>query len=86
MPSHHYLGSYHWLRHIFQADAVVHMGKHGTLEWLPGKGIGLSATCYPDLALGDLPLIYPFIINDPGKAPRRNDAPTQSSSTISSRP
>ena len=43
------------------------MGKHGTLEWLPGKGIGLSATCYPDLALGDLPLIYPFIINDPGE-------------------
>ena len=67
VPSHHYLGSYHWLRHIFQADAVVHMGKHGTLEWLPGKGIGLSATCYPDLALGDLPLIYPFIINDPGE-------------------
>jgi cobaltochelatase CobN len=67
VPSHHYLGSYLWLRHIFQADAVVHMGKHGTLEWLPGKGIGLSAVCYPDLALGDLPLIYPFIINDPGE-------------------
>jgi cobaltochelatase CobN len=67
VPSHHYLGSYHWLRHSFQADAVVHMGKHGTLEWLPGKGIGLSATCYPDLTLGDLPLIYPFIINDPGE-------------------
>ena len=67
VPSHHYLGSYYWLRQIFKADAVVHMGKHGTLEWLPGKGIGLSATCYPDLALGDLPLIYPFIINDPGE-------------------
>ena len=67
VPSHHYLGSYHWLRQVFKADAVVHMGKHGTLEWLPGKGIGLSATCYPDLALGDLPLIYPFIINDPGE-------------------
>ena len=67
VPSHHYLGVYHWLRHIFQADAMVHMGKHGTLEWLPGKGIGLSAGCYPDLALGDIPLIYPFIINDPGE-------------------
>src|SRR5919201_1808066 len=67
VPSHHYLGSYHWLRHVFQADTIIHMGKHGTLEWLPGKGIGLSAACYPDLALGDVPLIYPFIINDPGE-------------------
>jgi cobaltochelatase CobN len=66
-PSHHYLGTYHWLRHVFQADAIVHMGKHGTLEWLPGKGIGLSSACYPDVALGDTPLIYPFIINDPGE-------------------
>ena len=66
-PTHHYLGSYHWLRHIFRADAVIHLGKHGTLEWLPGKSIGLSAACYPDVALGDMPLIYPFIINDPGE-------------------
>ncbi len=66
-PSHHYLGTYHWLKHVFRADAVVHMGKHGTLEWLPGKGIGLSGSCYPDVALGDMPLIYPFIINDPGE-------------------
>jgi cobaltochelatase CobN len=66
-PSHHYLGTYHWLKHVFQADAIVHMGKHGTLEWLPGKGIGLSGSCYPDVALGDIPLIYPFIINDPGE-------------------
>jgi cobaltochelatase CobN len=58
---------YHWLRHVFQAHAIVHLGKHGTLEWLPGKGIGLSAACYPDVALGDVPLIYPFIINDPGE-------------------
>jgi len=49
------------------ADAIVHMGKHGTLEWLPGKGIGLSGECYPDLLLGDTPLVYPFIINDPGE-------------------
>ena len=67
VPPHHYLGMYHWVRHAFQADAIVHMGKHGTLEWLPGKSLGLSAGCYPDVALGDLPLIYPFIINDPGE-------------------
>lgn len=66
-PTHHYLGSYLWLRQVFRADAIVHMGKHGTLEWLPGKGIGMSETCYPDVALGDIPLIYPFIINDPGE-------------------
>ncbi len=66
-PSHHYVGVYQWLRQGFQADAIIHMGKHGTLEWLPGKGIGLSASCYPDVALGDMPLIYPFIINDPGE-------------------
>ncbi|MGE3538556.1 MAG: cobaltochelatase subunit CobN [Candidatus Tectimicrobiota bacterium] len=67
VPSHHYLGLYHWLRHDFKAEAIIHMGKHGTLEWLPGKGIGLSAACYPDVALGDMPFIYPFIINDPGE-------------------
>ncbi|HET7524128.1 MAG TPA: cobaltochelatase subunit CobN, partial [Acidimicrobiales bacterium] len=49
------------------ADAVIHAGKHGTLEWLPGKGVGLSAACYPDMALGDMPLIYPFVVNDPGE-------------------
>ena len=66
-PSHHYLGTYHWLKRVFQADSIVYIGKHGTLEWLPGKGIGLSSSCYPDIALGDIPLIYPFIINDPGE-------------------
>jgi cobaltochelatase CobN len=66
-PTHHYHAFYAWLRESFQADAIVHVGKHGTLEWLPGKGIGLSQTCYPDLLLGDLPLIYPFIVNDPGE-------------------
>ena len=49
------------------ADAIVHVGKHGTLEWLPGKGVGLSAECFPDALLGDLPLVYPFIVNDPGE-------------------
>jgi cobaltochelatase CobN len=66
-PSHHYLATYGWLAREFGAHAVVHLGKHGTLEWLPGKGLGLSASCAPDAALGDLPLVYPFIVNDPGE-------------------
>jgi cobaltochelatase CobN len=66
-PTHHYLGFYRWLEIGFDAHAVVHAGKHGTLEWLPGKGVGLSAACAPDAALGDLPLFYPFVVNDPGE-------------------
>ena len=66
-PSHHYLAAYRWLAGHFGADAIVHLGKHGTLEWLPGKGLGLSAQCAPDAVLGDLPLVYPFIVNDPGE-------------------
>lgn len=66
-PPHTYYALYRWLRDVWRADAIVHMGKHGTLEWLPGKSLGLSQTCYPDLVLGDVPLIYPFIINDPGE-------------------
>ncbi|WP_030489724.1 cobaltochelatase subunit CobN [Micromonospora chokoriensis] len=71
-PSHHYLAAYRWLVAPvsdggFGADAVVHLGKHGTLEWLPGKGLGLAADCAPDAVLGDLPLVYPFIVNDPGE-------------------
>jgi cobaltochelatase CobN len=66
-PSHHYLAAYHWMRSGFKADAIVHLGKHGNLEWLPGKTLGLSSSCGPDAALGDLPLIYPFLVNDPGE-------------------
>jgi cobaltochelatase CobN len=71
-PTHHYAAFYRWLATPqsaggWGADAIVHMGKHGTLEWLPGKGIGLSGECFPDLLLGDLPIVYPFIINDPGE-------------------
>jgi cobaltochelatase CobN len=66
-PSHHYLAAYRWLDAEFGADAVIHLGKHGTLEWLPGKGLGLSARCAPDAVLGDMPLVYPFIVNDPGE-------------------
>ena len=66
-PSHHYLAAYRWLEREFGAHALVHVGKHGTLEWLPGKGLGLSAGCAPDAVLGDLPVFYPFIVNDPGE-------------------
>jgi cobaltochelatase CobN len=66
-PSHHYLAAYRWLECAFSADAVVHLGKHGTLEWLPGKSLGMSADCAPDAVLGNLPLIYPFLVNDPGE-------------------
>ncbi len=66
-PTHHYYALYRWLRDEWKADAIVHVGKHGTLEWLPGKGIGLSENCFPDALLGDMPLFYPFIINDPGE-------------------
>ena len=70
-PSHHYLAAYRWLAGEFDgsfgADALVHLGKHGNLEWLPGKTLGMSAACGTDAALGDLPLIYPFLVNDPGE-------------------
>ncbi|MGW2547768.1 cobaltochelatase subunit CobN, partial [Kitasatospora sp. NPDC001574] len=71
-PSHHYLAAYRWIAAEqadggFGAHAVVHLGKHGNLEWLPGKTAALSAECGPDAALGDLPLVYPFLVNDPGE-------------------
>ncbi|NEU76984.1 cobaltochelatase subunit CobN [Hassallia byssoidea VB512170] len=66
-PSHAYLAFYYWVRTCFAADAVVHVGKHGNLEWLPGKSVALSDSCYPEVALGALPHLYPFIVNDPGE-------------------
>ena len=66
-PSHHYLAAYRWLENSFGAHAVVHLGKHGNLEWLPGKNVGMSAGCGTDAAIGNMPLIYPFLINDPGE-------------------
>ena len=77
MPTHHYVAFYKWLRDGFGADAVVHLGKHGTLEWTPGKGVGLSRSCIPEVCLPDLPHFYPFIINNPGEgtqAKRRSHA------------
>ena len=66
-PTHHYLAVYRWLEASWRADAIVHLGKHGTLEWLPGKMLALSSRCAPDAALGDMPFVYPFVVNDPGE-------------------
>ncbi len=71
-PSHHYLAAYRWLGAAqdaggFGAHAVVHLGKHGSMEWLPGKNAALSAECATDAAIADLPLVYPFLVNDPGE-------------------
>ncbi|MCL4126066.1 UNVERIFIED_CONTAM: hypothetical protein GTU68_063897 [Idotea baltica] len=77
VPPHNYLAFYFWLRHHWGADAIVHMGKHGNLEWLPGKATALSDTCWPEVLLGTTPHIYPFIVNDPGEgtqAKRRSAA------------
>ncbi|MBI3499603.1 MAG: cobaltochelatase subunit CobN [Proteobacteria bacterium] len=67
VPPHGYLAFYAWLRHSFDAHALVHLGKHGNLEWLPGKSVALSGSCWPEAALGALPHLYPFIVNDPGE-------------------
>ncbi|MBN3966218.1 cobaltochelatase subunit CobN [Pseudomonas gregormendelii] len=77
VPPHGYLAFYFWLRNTYGAHGVIHVGKHGNLEWLPGKGVGLSQHCWPDALLGPLPNIYPFIVNDPGEgaqAKRRTQA------------
>ncbi len=74
---HQYLEYYRWLQNEFKADVIVHMGTHGTLEWLPGKTVGLSHKCYPDLVLNAVPHVYPYIIDDPGEgiqAKRRSEA------------
>ena len=76
-PTHNYLAYYHWLRQNFGAQAIIHAGKHGNLEWLPGKSVALSSNCYPEVALGAMPNFYPFIVNDPGEgsqAKRRSQA------------
>ncbi len=67
-PRHGYVAFYLWLRQAARCDALIHMGAHGTLEWLPGKSIALSSACWPDALLGPTPVIYPFIVNNPGEA------------------
>ena len=68
VPRHGYVAFYLWLRHQIKADALIHVGAHGTLEWLPGKAVALSDQCWPEALIADLPVIYPFIVNDPGEA------------------
>ena len=77
VPPHGYLAFYFWMQFEFGAHALIHNGKHGNLEWLPGKANGLSTECYPEIAHGPLPQLYPFIVNDPGEgtqAKRRTSA------------
>ncbi|WP_435181013.1 cobaltochelatase subunit CobN [Halorussus sp. AFM4] len=66
-PPHDYVAFYAWLRDAFAADAVVHLGTHGSLEWLPGKTVGLNGESAPDQLVDDLPNVYPYIINNPGE-------------------
>lgn len=76
-PTPYYLTYYYWLKENFKANAIIHVGKHGNLEWLPGKSLVLSEYCYPEITLGTLPNFYPFIVNDPGEgsqAKRRANA------------
>ncbi len=76
-PTHDYMAFYHWVRDKFNAHAIAHVGKHGNLEWLPGKSVALSENCYPEAAFGAMPHFYPFIVNDPGEgsqAKRRSQA------------
>ena len=72
-----YIAFYHYLEKIFKADVIIHIGTHGTIEWLPGKEIGLSDECYPNIAIGEMPHLYLYIIDVPGEgaqAKRRTDA------------
>ncbi len=66
-PPHGYLAFHIWLNQKFGAHAVVHVGKHGNLEWLPGKALALTETCFPEICAGAVPQLYPFIVNDPGE-------------------
>ncbi|HTH27586.1 MAG TPA: cobaltochelatase subunit CobN [Sphingobium sp.] len=67
VPPHAYLAFHIWLNRHFGAHAIVHVGKHGNLEWLPGKALALSGTCFPEVCAGPVPTFYPFIVNDPGE-------------------
>ena len=67
-PRHAYVAFYLWLREVEQCHAMIHIGAHGTLEWLPGKSVALSQACWPDALLGATPVVYPFIVNNPGEA------------------
>ncbi|NLL95202.1 MAG: cobaltochelatase subunit CobN [Thermoplasmatales archaeon] len=67
-PTHQYVAFYHYIRHVFKADAIIHVGTHGTMEFLPGKGIGLSGDCFPDVCVGDTPFVYVYNTDNPAEA------------------
>jgi len=67
VPPHNYFAFYAWLRAEYGVDALIHLGKHGNAEWLPGKALALSEECYPEAVIGPTPHLYPFIVNDPGE-------------------
>ncbi|MBZ9941936.1 cobaltochelatase subunit CobN [Mesorhizobium sp. BR1-1-13] len=67
-PRHALLAFGLWLRKSLGVHALVHVGAHGTLEWLPGKTVALSQSCFPEIVTGPLPVIYPFIVSNPGEA------------------
>ncbi|MCP1199786.1 cobaltochelatase subunit CobN [Notoacmeibacter sp. MSK16QG-6] len=67
-PTHDLLAFGHWMRETIAADAILHLGAHGTLEWLPGKAVALSKTCFPEIVTGQVPVVYPFIVSNPGEA------------------
>jgi len=67
-PRHALLAFGLWLRHHAGIHALVHLGAHGTLEWLPGKAVALTAACFPEAVIGPLPVVYPFIVSNPGEA------------------
>jgi cobaltochelatase CobN len=67
-PRHAYVAFYFWLTRYEKVDAIIQLGAHGTLEWLPGKAVALSESCAPEVLLGATPVVYPFIVNNPGEA------------------
>ena len=67
-PRHALLAFGLWLQHENRAQALLHLGAHGTLEWLPGNAVALTASCFPEAVVGALPVIYPFIVSNPGEA------------------
>ena len=80
-PPHSYLAFYRWVDEVFGADVVLHVGTHGTLEWLPGKEIGLSSGCFGDICIGGMPHLYIYNISILGRGCRPSAAPTPAYST-----
>jgi len=66
-PHHQYIAFYHWIRDIFKADLIIHLGTHGTLELLPGKEVGLTENCWPDILIGDVPHVYIYHVTNPSE-------------------